>query len=76
MRRDLTLEDRDEIMKALTDGDRIKATSIYMSITEAGLAEAQYFIKELSTDMNARQTLKASVKSSKRSWLKLFKGKD
>ncbi len=70
MRRDLTLEDRDKIMKALVEGDRIKATSIYISITEAGLAEAQYFIKGLTAELQHTHQQKAEAKPAKRSWFR------
>lgn len=45
MKREPTAEEREKIDHAITDGDRIEATSMYISITECGLTEAQHFIK-------------------------------
>jgi hypothetical protein len=47
MKRELKPEEREEIVAAVAAGDRVKATSIYLSATEANLTEAQNFIKSL-----------------------------
>jgi len=47
MKRELKPEEREEIVAAVAAGDRVKATSIYLSATEGNLTEAQNFIKSL-----------------------------
>jgi hypothetical protein len=47
MKRKLKPEEREEIVKAIAAGDRVKAKSIYLSATEGNLKEAQNFIKSL-----------------------------
>jgi hypothetical protein len=49
MKRELKSEEREEIIRAITAGDRVKATSIYLSATEGNLTEAQNFIKTSPT---------------------------
>ena len=49
MKRELKPEEREEIVKALAAGNRVKATSIYLSATEGNLTEAQNFVKSLTT---------------------------
>jgi hypothetical protein len=51
MKREPTQEERGKIVRAITAGDRIGATSMYISITECGLTEAQNFIKALTTEL-------------------------
>ena len=53
MKRELKLEEHEEIIRAITAGDRVKATSIYLSATEGNLTEAQNFIKNLSDEKRA-----------------------
>ena len=48
--REPTQEEREKIVRAIAAGDRIGATSMYISITECGLTEAQKFIKALTTE--------------------------
>ena len=48
MMREPTQEEREKIVRAIAAGDRIGATSLYISITECGLTEAQKFIKALT----------------------------
>ena len=50
MRRKLKPEEREEIVKAVAAGDRVKAKSIYLSATEGNLTEAQNFIKSLTVE--------------------------
>jgi hypothetical protein len=47
MKRELKQEEREEIVAAVAAGDRVKATSIYLSATEGNLTEAQNFVKSL-----------------------------
>jgi hypothetical protein len=49
MKRELKPEEREEIVKALAAGNRVKATSIYLSATEGNLMEAQNLVKSLTT---------------------------
>ena len=50
MKRELKPEEREEIVAAVAAGDRVKATSIYLSATEGNLSEAQRFIKSLMVE--------------------------
>jgi len=47
MKRELKPAEREEIVAAIAAGDRVKATSIYLSATEGNLGEAQNFIRAL-----------------------------
>ena len=47
MKRKLKPEQHEEIVRAIAAGDRVKATSIYLSATESNLTEAQNFIKTI-----------------------------
>ena len=40
-----TQEEREKIVRAIAGGDRIRATSMYISITECGWTDVQEFIK-------------------------------
>jgi hypothetical protein len=51
MKREPTAEEREKIDRAIIDGDRIEATSMYISITECGLTEAQQFIKARTVEL-------------------------
>ena len=48
MKRELKPEEREEIVRVLAAGDRLKAISIYLSATEGDLTEAQNFIRALA----------------------------
>ena len=50
MKRELKPEEHEEIVNAITAGDRVKAKSIYLSATEGNLTEAQNFIKSLTVE--------------------------
>ena len=50
MKRELKPEERDEIVAAVAAGDRVGATSIYLSATEGNLTEAQNFIRALTQE--------------------------
>ena len=56
MKRELKPEEREEIVAAVAAGDRVKATSIYLSATEGNLTEAQNFIRTLTEEKLAAQT--------------------
>ena len=63
MKRELKPAEREEIVATIAAGDRIKATSIYLSATEGNLSEAQNFIRTL---MEERVTaLQAEEKARK-----------
>ena len=47
MKRELKPAEREVIVAAIAAGDRVKATSVYLSATEGNLTEAQNFIKTL-----------------------------
>jgi hypothetical protein len=47
MKRELKPAEREAIVAAIAAGDRVKATSVYLSATEGNLTEAQNFIKTL-----------------------------
>ena len=47
MKRELKPAEREEIVAAIAAGDRVKATSVYLSATEGNLSEAQNFVRTL-----------------------------
>ena len=55
MKRELKPEEHEEIVNAVAAGDRVKATSIYLSATEGNLTEAQNFIKSLTVESEAAE---------------------
>jgi hypothetical protein len=66
MKREPTQEEREKIVGAIAAGDRIGATSMYISITECGLTEAQKFIKALTTELELGNPEKFAKKQQKR----------
>ena len=56
MKRELKPEEHEEIVKAVAAGDRVKATSLYLSATEGDLTTAQNFIKTLITEKQATES--------------------
>jgi hypothetical protein len=66
MKREPTDEEREKIGRAIAAGDRIGATSMYISITECGLTEAQEFIKARTTELQAETPEKFAQKQPKR----------
>jgi ribosomal protein L7/L12 len=66
MKREPTQEEREKIVRAIAGGDRIRATSMYISITECGLTEAQEFIKTLTTELQLENPEKFAKKEQKR----------
>jgi DNA replicative helicase MCM subunit Mcm2 (Cdc46/Mcm family) len=55
MKRELKPEEHEEIVKAVTAGDRVKATSLYLSATGGDLTTAQNFIKTLIIEKQEAQ---------------------
>jgi hypothetical protein len=66
MKREPTAEEREKIVRAIAAGDRIGATSMYISITECGLTEAQEFIRARTTALQAENPEKFAQKQPKR----------
>ena len=66
MKRDPTPEEREKIIRAVAAGDRIGATSMYISITECGLTEAQKFIQALTTELELENPEKFAQRQQKR----------
>jgi hypothetical protein len=66
MGREPTEEEREKIVRAIVAGDRIGATSMYISITECGLTDAQEFIKARTTELQAKNPEKLAQKQQKR----------
>jgi RNA processing factor Prp31 len=66
MKREPTAEEREKIVRAIAAGDRIGATSMYISITECGLTEAQEFIRARITELQAENPEKFTQKQPKR----------
>jgi hypothetical protein len=62
MKREPTQEDREKIVRAIAGGDRIRATSMYISITECGLTEARECIKALTTELQLENPEKFAKK--------------
>ena len=56
MKRELKPEEHEEIVKAIAAGDRVKATSLYLSATEGDLTTAQNFIKTLTVEKQASES--------------------
>jgi hypothetical protein len=50
MKRELKPEEHEEIVNAVAAGDRIKATSIYLSATGGNLTDAQNFVRSLTEE--------------------------
>ena len=69
MKREPTQEEREKIVRAIAARDRIGATSMYISITECGLTEAQKFIKALTTELELELPEKFAKRHHKRHWV-------
>jgi len=61
MKRELKPEEHEAIVRAIAAGDRVKATSTYLSATEGNLTEAQNFIKALAAEIGAAQSQRSSI---------------
>ena len=66
MKREPTAEEREKIGRAIAAGDRIGATSMYISNTECGLTEAQEFIKVRTTERLQAENPEKFVKKQNR----------
>jgi DNA primase len=66
MKREPTQEEREKLVRAIAGGDRIGATSMYISITECDLTEAQKFIKALTTELESELPEKFAKRQQKR----------
>ena len=56
MKRELKPTEHEAVLHAVMAGDRVKATSIYLSATEGDLTTAQNFIKTLIVEKQAAQS--------------------
>lgn len=66
MKREPTKEEEEMIASAITSGDRVEATSLYISITERGLTEAQEHIRKLTEELKAADPEKFLRKKPKK----------
>ncbi len=60
-----TQEEREKIVRAIAGGDRIRATSMYISITECGWTDVQEFIKALTTELQLQNPEKFTKKNKR-----------
>src|SRR3954468_10194676 len=51
MKRELKPTEHEAVLNAVMAGDRVKATSIYLSATEGNLTDAQKFVKTLALEI-------------------------
>jgi hypothetical protein len=51
MKRELKPTEHEAVLHAVMAGDRVKATSIYLSATEGNLTDAQKFVKTLAAEI-------------------------
>ena len=68
MKREPTHDEFERIVGAIAAGDRIEATSLYISITECGLTEAQEFIKARTNELRAKNPERFAPKQKKKRW--------
>ena len=72
MKRNPTEEEYKKVAEAIFANNRVEATSMYLSITECGLTEAQEFIKTLTAELNESKPERfVRKKQGKRNWLSL-----
>jgi ribosomal protein L7/L12 len=70
MKRDPTQEEFEKITQTIFANDRVEATSIYLSITECGLTQAQEYIKSLTAELKESNPDRFTRKKvGKRNWL-------
>ena len=62
MKREPTDQDQEKIDRAIFDGDRIEATSMYISTIECGLTEARQFIKARTVELQTEHPGKFAKK--------------
>jgi len=71
MKREPTEQEYEKISEAIFANDRVEATSLYLSITECGLTEAQEFIRTRTAELTESQPDKfARKKQGRRNWLR------
>jgi hypothetical protein len=51
MKRELKPTEHEAVLHAVMAGDRVKATSLYLSATEGNLTDAQKFVKTLALEI-------------------------
>jgi hypothetical protein len=51
MKRELKPTEHEAVLHAVRAGDRVKATSLYLSATEGNLTDAQKFVKSLALEI-------------------------
>lgn len=56
MKRELRPTEHEAVLHALMAGDRVKATSIYLSATEGNLTDAQKFVKALAVEIKDQRS--------------------
>jgi hypothetical protein len=55
MKRELKPTEHEAVLNAVMAGDRVKATSIYLSATEGNLTDAQKFVKRLAVELKEQR---------------------
>jgi ribosomal protein L7/L12 len=71
MIRELTQDEHEKIAKAIFDGDRVEAITIFISTTRCGLTEAQDFVKLLTTELKESSPAKfVRKKQGKSHWVR------
>lgn len=76
MKRKPTEPELEKIRQAVAAGDRIEATSLYMSIAGCGLSEAQMFIASITMEVHSSNQEKSARKQPKRRIFGIFKSAD
>jgi hypothetical protein len=56
MKRELKPTEHEAVLHAVMAGDRVKATSIYLSATEGNLTDAQKFVKRLAGEIKEQRS--------------------
>lgn len=72
MKRELSAEEHEKIVEAVSTGDRVGAISIYIAATESGLTQAQEFVKGVMAEVDAMAGDRPQHRGSRRSVFKLF----
>jgi hypothetical protein len=55
MKRELNPTEHQAVLHAVMAGDRVKATSLYLSATEGNLTDAQNFVKTLALEIKGQR---------------------
>ena len=56
MKRELKPAEHEAVLHAVRAGDRVKATSLYLSATEGNLTDAQEFVKTLAAEVREQRS--------------------